>query len=114
VATDANIGAAAYLVRAEVQNAVEAAEFIRQGEPFTFLPVDAWQQTRLLLADPLGLDDWKMLATIYARVHAYNWRVQAGVLESSGQKDRVLDSVTEAATQAGPALQMLERLAQDV
>jgi hypothetical protein len=106
--SSAQLRAAAHLVAAELQNAREAATFILHGEPFTHLPVDAWQQCRLLLAEAIEFDEWKDLATAYRCIHAYNWRVSAGVLESSGQKERILGEIIDSAGAAEPWLTRLD------
>ena len=111
--TQAQNRAAAVLVTGEIQNAQEAATFIMHGEPFTLLPIDAWQQSRLPLADCLDFDQWKAIAQVYVRIHAYNWRVQAGVLESSGQKERVLGDLLDAIASAEKALEALGLVADE-
>lgn len=111
MATEAELRAAAYLVSAEVENAYAAATLIGRGAPYTTFPTDAWQQTRLLLADLLDWEEWTTLAEVYLAVHGYNWRVRAGVLDTSGDKEHVLNRVLGARSRAAIALDRLADLA---
>jgi len=59
---------------------------ILAGEKFVPLPVTAWESERVRLAGApeVPLADWDTVRAAYDKVHGFNWRYQAELLDDQG------------------------------